>query len=222
MSTSNLSPSITVDNSGNIYVAFYSDDSISGLPTPPMIKGDTGPKGDTGATGLQGDTGATGLQGDTGATGLQGDTGATGLKGDTGATGLQGDTGATGLKGDTGAQGLLRATYSLSGPQISATSTTFVDALYFPWYQTRYSTYTNGVLIFNTNIVDRTLSVQVLDADANILGGPVTYGTPGTKIINFTNPPGGVDIFIKVQIRKTAGGGTSPIIYGSTIEFDTI
>ena len=69
---------------------------VAGTPSPGVVRG---AKGDRGDPGPQGERGERGLQGERGPQGIQGEQGA---KGDTGERGEQGLKGDTGAKGDPG------------------------------------------------------------------------------------------------------------------------
>ena len=72
---------------------------VAGTPSPGIVRG---AKGDRGEPGPQGERGERGLQGERGETGPQGDTGERGLQGERGEQGPKGDKGDTGAKGDPG------------------------------------------------------------------------------------------------------------------------
>ena len=86
-------------------------ESVSKMPGPPGIKGESGlngMKGDTGADGIRGmkgDTGAdgiSGMKGDTGADGIRGMKGDMGIDGIKGLRGEPGTEGVKGMKGEPG------------------------------------------------------------------------------------------------------------------------
>ena len=72
---------------------------VAGTPSPGVIRGD---KGDRGEPGPQGERGERGLQGERGEPGSQGEPGPQGIQGERGEQGLKGDKGDTGAKGDPG------------------------------------------------------------------------------------------------------------------------
>ncbi len=96
---SGLTPIISIDEDGNLYVKYGEDGEPSLLAN---IKGPKGDKGETGAQGPQGEQGEKGEAGAQGEQGIQGPQGETGDKGDTGEQGIQGEKGDKGEKGDAG------------------------------------------------------------------------------------------------------------------------
>lgn len=90
---------------------------VAGTPSPGIVRGakgdrgEQGPQGERGATGERGEPGPQGIQGEpgprgaTGEPGPQGIQGEQGAKGDTGERGIQGERGEQGPKGDKGDTG---------------------------------------------------------------------------------------------------------------------
>ena len=69
---------------------------VAGTPSPGIIKGDKGDRGEPGPQGIQGEPGPQGDPGERGEVGPQG------IQGERGEQGLKGDKGDTGAKGDPG------------------------------------------------------------------------------------------------------------------------
>lgn len=112
--------------------------------------------------------------------------------------------------------------YQLVAPQVNVPQTTWTTIAYFPWLNSRYSGYTNGVLIFRVNIPGtRTLDIRLRDttAAANLA---ISIGIAATNwySIAITNPAGDAQIELQVQ-RSTTGAGTFPRIFGVVMEFDS-
>ena len=134
-----------------------------------------------------------------------------------GNTGAQGFQGILGSQGSSGGSGIGTATYSISGLETVVTQTSYLNLGYFSWDNTRYSSYTNGTIIFNTLIVDRNFDIQLVDSSNNILGGPINISTSDTQTLGFVNPVG--NNRIAIQVKKSAAGGTNPRIFGTSMEF---
>ena len=79
-----LTPYLSVDADGNLYVKYGEDGTPTTLGNIRGPQGEQGPQGDKGEQGEKGDTGAQGPQGEQGIQGIQG------IQGETGAQGLQG------------------------------------------------------------------------------------------------------------------------------------
>jgi hypothetical protein len=221
----NVSPGVVVPD-GSLVTA-------SGPIGPTGATGATGTDGVTGATGATGADGVTGSTGATGTDGVIGATGATGADGITGPTGPIGATGADGITGATGATGAIgpqgndgptgpigpaKADYTISNQEVTVLNPAYANIGYFAWDQARYSTYTNGTIIFNSTITDRTYDIRIINGVGTILGGPMTVASSGTSTLAFTNPI--ADDRIIVQVIKTVAGGSSGIIQGISIEWN--
>ena len=72
---------------------------VAGTPSPGIIKGDKGDRGEPGPQGIQGEPGPQGATGERGEVGPQGPQG---IQGERGEQGPKGDKGDTGAKGDPG------------------------------------------------------------------------------------------------------------------------
>ena len=78
---------------------------VAGTPSPGVVRGAKGDRGEPGPQGIQGEPGpqgATGERGEVGPQGPQGEPGPQGVQGERGEQGLKGDKGDTGAKGDPG------------------------------------------------------------------------------------------------------------------------
>lgn len=114
--------------------------------------------------------------------------------------------------GSTGA-----ISYHLAPTQYVASSTTETTISYFPWLDSRYSGYTNGILILNTTIVDRNLLIRLRDVTNGTTLGSATVSTSGVTSFVVSNPASDADV--QLQISKSATGGTNPLLLGAILEF---
>ena len=97
-----LTPTMTLDATGNLYVKYGEDGESTLLGN---IKGEKSDKGDPGEPGAKGDKGDTGEPGEKGEKGDKGDPGEPGEKGEKGDKGDPGEPGEKGEKGDKGDPG---------------------------------------------------------------------------------------------------------------------
>lgn len=113
------------------------------------------------------------------------------------------------------------ATYPLTLLRVNANSTSYRTIAYFPWLNSRYSSYSAGILIFRAVIPGaKTLDIRVYDSTAaTSLGSLLTIGADGWYSFAVSNPVG--DAQVELQVRRSAGGGSNPRIFGSVLEFTT-
>ena len=110
--------------------------------------------------------------------------------------------------------------YTLSSLQLTATSTTLTTTSFFPWLNSRYSgIYASGALVFEAVIVDRNLNVQLRDTtnSVNLIASTTVSASGHTSIAITTMPT--ANARVELQISKASGGGTSPTIFGVSLEF---
>jgi hypothetical protein len=111
-----------------------------------------------------------------------------------------------------------KVTFVIETTQTTATSTSYETFCYFIWNNTYYSTFTNGVLMFEVFINDRNLDLKVRDAtNAVDLGEINDISADGFYTLAISNPIS--DSRLEVQIKKSASGGTSPKIIGATLQY---
>lgn len=111
------------------------------------------------------------------------------------------------------------ATYPLLTFGLNASSTSFVTLVYFPWINSLYSIYNNGRINMRIVIADRDFEFQLRDTTngVNIASGTVSSTSfVSLPVINPTT-----DAQVEFQIRKSAAGGTNPLIFGVILEFET-
>lgn len=104
--------------------------------------------------------------------------------------------------------------------QVSVVSTTNTTLGYLPWDHSQYSSYSLGKLTFYVDIVDRDLDIDVF-SQATVIGSLTGINSSGVKEFTFASNPT-ADALIEVRARKTAIGGTSPLISGVNIIFNNI
>ena len=108
----------------------------------------------------------------------------------------------------------------LNVAHISADSTTYETIGYFSWVQSRYSS-RSGALIYEVDIADRNLDIRIRDVTNNTTIAEETgISSDGFRIVSgFSNPSSNARLAI--QVKKSSEGGSSPIIYGFQLEWDT-
>lgn len=122
--------------------------------------------------------------------------------------------------GDTGA----KATYHILENRVKVTNVdpSWKPVAHWTWLDSRYSLYSNGILIFNCAVTaGRTLSVRLRDVTNNATLGSllaITSATDGFKTFAVTNPS--ADAQVELQVFKDLAGGSNPEISGAILEFD--
>jgi hypothetical protein len=128
-------------------------------------------------------------------------------------------------KGDTGTGGgggSGKIAYTLFTHKAVATLDSYQSIGNWTWNHSRYSGYTNGILVYYAEVPDSTYRLQVRfrDITNNVtLGESVELTASGFYTLSLTNP--GANAHVQLQVRKSVAGGTSPSIYGVTLEYDT-
>lgn len=119
--------------------------------------------------------------------------------------------------------GVKRISFTLSSKPLgdSATSASFTTVASFLWLKNRGYNYSNGTCIFDAvTVSDRTLEIQVVNVTGLVTLGSLIVSTPGFYSFAITNPT--ADARLELQIRKSASGGTSPVIRGAALEYDLV
>jgi len=104
--------------------------------------------------------------------------------------------------------------------KVVVTNTSWTIIGYMAWDNSRYSGYSEGALVYEAVIVDRDLDIRVRDMTSSatiVLDGWVSLSGFRTAMSGFSNPSS--DARLTLQARKSASGGTSPIIYGAQLEW---
>jgi len=116
----------------------------------------------------------------------------------------------------------IRIQYSLQSSQISVNTTSYTSISYFAWDESEYGNYTNPRIVFYVDVTDRNLMIKVVNVNPGgapiDIGGPTTISVDGIVQLSFTAPS--ADTYIAIQVQKSAGGGTNPMIYGLQLEFN--
>jgi hypothetical protein len=109
--------------------------------------------------------------------------------------------------------------YTLSYMQISVNSSSYTGVSFFPWDNSRYSTYSSGVLIAYVSISGaRFANIRIYDVDnATPLGEVLSISASGVANIPITNPIS--DTIIRVDVSHNSGAGSPPDIFGLSLEF---
>ena len=101
--------------------------------------------------------------------------------------------------------------------KINVPHTEYTTATYFPWFHSRYGSYSNGTVIFRADIYDRDLYIRLYDAtNDDVLGGMIVTST-GSYAFIISNPTS--DSQIELQVRKDGISNQNPNVYGVILEF---
>ena len=119
-------------------------------------------------------------------------------------------------------EGVDRISFTLATKPLgdSATAVSFTTIANYLWLKNRGYNYSNGKLIFDAILSDRTLDIQVIDITNNVVLGGQAITVSGFYSVPIINPT--ADARLELQIRKSANGGTSPLVKASALEFDII
>jgi hypothetical protein len=114
----------------------------------------------------------------------------------------------------------LRTTYTLSYIRFDVVATTYGTVSWFPWVNSRYSGYTNGVLIYYAVIPGaKALSIRLRDVTAAAdLAVNAGIAVTNWYITPIANP--GADAVLEFQALRGPGAGPNPYILGIVMEFD--
>jgi len=111
--------------------------------------------------------------------------------------------------------------YPLLTTKVAASTMTWTDVAYFPWLDSAYSSYSNGKIILRA-IIDnnKNLDVRLYDVTNNtVLGSIIGINTTSSTYFTVNNPVS--DAELQLQIQRSAGIGTNPIIVGVILEFSS-
>ena len=101
---------------------------------------------------------------------------------------------------------------------VSASSTSYTTVAYLTWDDSRYSGYTSGTLVFEVDITNRNLDIRLRDTtNAVTLGETLGISVDGFNTLSVSNPSS--DARMELQVRKSAGGGVNPLVYGISLEY---
>ena len=110
--------------------------------------------------------------------------------------------------------------YNLLSVQVMALSTIPTTIMYFPWLYNQ--AYSNGMLIFKTEISNTDLIIQVIDDDDNIIGNPMIVNYSGIITFKFTMPKKNTNIIIQISKYAkntiTTSLSNNPSIFGMNLE----
>lgn len=124
----------------------------------------------------------------------------------------------TGLKWITSAM-TNRVSYMIQPNEINVAKPNYISLAFFPWLHSRYSSYTNGVVIFYATIANRQLDIQIYNSTAaTSLGSLVGIAASGWYSFAISSPV--ANALLELQVKKSGAGGQNPRIYGCTLEFD--
>ena len=114
----------------------------------------------------------------------------------------------------------MKIAYQIAIQQIDVNTTTYTTVGYMSWKNSRYSSYSNGALIYEVDITDRNLDIRIRNTTAGATVVEETgVSSGGFKTVSvFTNP--NADGRLELQVRKSATGGTNPQIYGVQLEWE--
>lgn len=113
-----------------------------------------------------------------------------------------------------------RIGYILKNNEITASNTSYETVSYITWNNSRYSTYTQGTILFEAVIGDRNLDIKLRDVtNGTDLGSSTGISSSGFYSFSVTNPVS--DARMELQVQKSSVGGSNPRILGITLEYDT-
>ncbi len=110
-----------------------------------------------------------------------------------------------------------RAMYSLAPTLIPASAAAFAPIGYFPWLNSLYETYTNGLIVYRTQITDRSLDIRLQDTTNAITLGSASAAVTGSYSFPVTNPP--TDATVELQVQWSGVGATNPNMLGVNLEY---
>jgi hypothetical protein len=119
-----------------------------------------------------------------------------------------------------GGGGAHRVAYPMVTQQLDVGNTSWVTVGYFPWLDSRYSTFTSGRLVYRVVVPGtRQLDIRVRDTtSAATLGSDLAVAASGWRSVAVSNPVGAAQI--EIQVQRTAGAGGFPQVFGIMLEFD--
>jgi hypothetical protein len=111
------------------------------------------------------------------------------------------------------------ATYTLSALETSVLHPTWITFAYFTWLNSRYSSYTNGILIYYVVIPGtRTIDIRLQNTTAaTTLASNLGIAVTGWYSTAVTSPVANAQLELQVQ---RSGGTGIPIVYGVNLEFE--
>lgn len=104
--------------------------------------------------------------------------------------------------------------------RVVANSATYISVFYIPWDVTRYASYSDGTLVFEAAVIDRTLDVRVQNLTA--ASTVATSTSIGNGFTTLTVPVAGLvaDARLAIQVRRSGAGTVNPEVFGFNLEFD--
>jgi hypothetical protein len=115
-----------------------------------------------------------------------------------------------------------QATYTLVKDRVKITNPNYQTIAYFPWLDSRYSSYTNGIIILRVAIFARDLEIRFRDVTNGVTlhaSDPVVISASGSVSITLNANPAS-DASVELQARKSAPGGMNPEVRGCVLEYD--
>lgn len=110
-----------------------------------------------------------------------------------------------------------KAMYSLAPTLIPASAAAYAPIGYFPWLNSLYETYTNGLIVYRTQITDRSLDIRLQDTTNAITLGSATAVTTGSYSFPVINPT--TDATVELQVQWSGVGATNPNMLGVNLEY---
>lgn len=113
-----------------------------------------------------------------------------------------------------------RIAYHIVTSEVVANSASYVTVAYFAWAHSRYSTYTMGTLIYQVEVNNRNLDLRIRNTTAGTdVVTDLGVAVSGWRVVTagFTNPV--ANARLELQVKKSAGGGVSPKIFSTQLEW---
>ena len=111
-----------------------------------------------------------------------------------------------------------RQSHSIISAQIQADAIVLTTVGYFNWNDAEYGDVTSGKIFYEVEYINRTMQIEVYNETTSTSLGSTTHSASGFFSLSFTLPT--ADARLSVRVRKTAGGGTDPNIYGIQMIFN--
>lgn len=112
-----------------------------------------------------------------------------------------------------------RVAYHLIASELVANKTSYTTIAFFAWSLARYSSYASGALIYEVDVGNRDLDIRLYDAtNAAVIVADLGVNADGFRVVTGLSNPAS-NARIELQVRKSAGGGINPRIFGVQLEF---
>tara|TARA_R110002153_G_scaffold273997_3_gene446412 strand:- start:38187 stop:40163 length:1977 start_codon:yes stop_codon:yes gene_type:complete len=111
----------------------------------------------------------------------------------------------------------LAARYSLMALEVRVSNNSFSSIAYFSWNQTEYASYATGKLLYEVDLGNRDIEIDLFNDTTSTSLGSVIHTNSGFYTLAVSIPTANARLVL--QTRKTQNGGRAPRIYGVQLEF---